>query len=76
MVVLELTSHELLEALEDETSEHHQRLTARGWPGFFDVVWLDYCGSLASGAGRKRQVSSSAHLRTCSTAMEREACAR
>lgn len=58
MVVLELTSHELLEALEDVESEEYRQLTALGWPGFFTMVWLDYCGSLASSAGRKRQVTS------------------
>ena len=37
-VVLELTSHELLE---DEASEHRRRLTGSGWPGFIEGVWLD-----------------------------------
>ena len=55
LVVMELTSHELLQALEARTSPEHMRLTALGWPGVFGVVWLDYCGSFASGAGRQRQ---------------------
>ena len=38
VVVLELTSHELLEVLEDVESKEHRQLTALGWPGFFAVV--------------------------------------
>ena len=53
---MELTSHELLEALETKSAQH-AHLTSLGWPGFFSVVWLDYCGSFASSAGRQRQAS-------------------
>ena len=30
-------------------------LQAAGWAGSFDVVWLDYCGTFSSKAGRRRQ---------------------
>ncbi len=30
-------------------------LLAAGWSGTFDIVWLDYCGTFSSKAGRRRQ---------------------
>ena len=32
-----------------------QRLRLAGWPGHFHAVWLDYCGTFSSLAGRQRQ---------------------
>ena len=52
LICIELTSHELLQALESTESRELLHLTTLGWPGFFGVVWLDYCGSFASGPGR------------------------
>jgi hypothetical protein len=52
LICIELTSHELLQALETTESKELLHLTTLGWPGFFGVVWLDYCGSFASGPGR------------------------
>jgi hypothetical protein len=50
------TSHELLRLLTlDTESLLTQELQRRGWIGKFDVVWLDYCGTFNSRAGRKRQ---------------------
>ena len=30
-------------------------LAIREWPGWFHLIWLDFCGSLVSKAGRARQ---------------------
>lgn len=32
-----------------------RQLCLAGWPGTFGFIWLDYCGTLASSAGRRRQ---------------------
>jgi len=34
-----------------------ESLTSEGWPGWFDLVWLDYCGKVSSGsAGKLRKL--------------------
>ena len=34
-----------------------EKLTSEGWPGWFDLVWLDYCGKVSSGsAGKLRKM--------------------
>ena len=31
-------------------------LCKRGWPGWFDLIWLDYCGKVSSGnVGKQRK---------------------
>jgi hypothetical protein len=54
--VYEATSHTLLEAMLDPMSAPSSELRAeRGWPGTLGCVWLDYCGTFDSKAGRKRK---------------------
>ena len=34
-----------------------ESLISKGWPGWFDLVWLDYCGKVSSGsAGKLRKL--------------------
>ena len=56
--VFELSSHQLIEALAERSPDSAIRagLANAGWPGTFAVVWLDYCGTFASSAGRQRQM--------------------
>ncbi|EKX54737.1 hypothetical protein GUITHDRAFT_131767 [Guillardia theta CCMP2712] len=49
-----MTSHEFFSALEDQRQEK-ESLQMRGWGGSFGLIWLDYCGTFSSIAGRKRQ---------------------
>ena len=68
------TSHALLASLCGERScssqcsgdhasgEPHFRMPA-SWPGFFDVVWLDFCGTFASLPGRHRRTDISRLIR-------------
>ena len=67
-----LTSHELLSDIslrEVNTSDQNscqskasnlanrESLISEGWPGWFDLVWLDYCGKVSSGsAGKLRKM--------------------
>ena len=44
------------EAIASSADGAPAQLRFRGWPGAFGVVWLDYCGSLSSRAGRQRQL--------------------
>ena len=56
------TSHALIEALAGDggdggtSSSVRETLLEHGWPGHFRFVWLDYCGTLRSRAGRHRQM--------------------
>ena len=64
LLALPLSSHELLGrclAL-DPGAAHPARaaLEARGWPGGFAVVWLDYCGTV--GAGERDDAIFSSHI--------------
>jgi hypothetical protein len=52
---LPLTSHDLLTALSDASSPLTDQLSLGGFDGAFQFVWLDYCGTMSSGAGRARQ---------------------
>ena len=50
-----VTSHALLAELVAGAGPMHAALVARGWAGAFDFVWLDYCGTFDSKAGRARK---------------------
>ncbi len=56
VIAVPLTSHGLFASLRVEDSTQRTQLARRGWPGTFDVVWLDYCGTFgaAARAGRQR----------------------
>ena len=47
------TSHGLAQDLKDH-GPFYNKLTSLGWSQF-TLLWLDYCGTLMTGAGRKRQ---------------------
>eukprot|EP01060_Flectonema_neradi_P036345 TRINITY_DN6966_c2_g1_i3.p1 TRINITY_DN6966_c2_g1~~TRINITY_DN6966_c2_g1_i3.p1 ORF type:complete len:683 (+),score=92.51 TRINITY_DN6966_c2_g1_i3:1000-3048(+) len=47
------TSHGMAQDLK-ERGPFFQKLTSLGWSQF-TLLWLDYCGTLMTGAGRKRQ---------------------
>ena len=49
------TSHEFFNLLVNQHPELMKELKRRGWHGQFGLVWLDYCGTFVSRAGRKRQ---------------------
>jgi hypothetical protein len=58
ITALPMTSHTLLRALSDRESPEYLSLIRKegsSWPGQFSVVWLDYCGTFSSTAGRQRQ---------------------
>ena len=39
-----------------EESTPKELLCKRGWPGWFDLIWLDYCGKVSSGnVGKQRK---------------------
>ena len=39
-----------------EESTPKALLCKRGWPGWFDLIWLDYCGKVSSGnVGKQRK---------------------
>ena len=67
ITALKMTSHTLLRALCDPGSLQYQQLRERKgqacWPGCFSVVWLDYCGTFASTAGRQRDTITSPPVR-------------
>eukprot|EP01064_Diplonema_japonicum_P022180 TRINITY_DN3185_c0_g4_i1.p1 TRINITY_DN3185_c0_g4~~TRINITY_DN3185_c0_g4_i1.p1 ORF type:complete len:673 (+),score=153.21 TRINITY_DN3185_c0_g4_i1:56-2020(+) len=48
------TSHGLLHEMTEGTGGVLEDLTSKGFKTF-DIVWLDYCGTLMTAAGRKRQ---------------------
>ena len=54
-ISLPVTTHALFAELEAKTGPLYATLVARGWPGSFDFIWLDYCGTLDSKAGKRRK---------------------
>merc|ERR1719322_1944119 len=54
-ISLPVTTHALLAELEARTGPLYDTLVARDWPGSFDFIWLDYCGTLDSKAGKRRK---------------------
>lgn len=61
-VWLQATSHRVLAELRAGAGPHHTELSRLGWSGTFEVVWLDYCGTLDSRAGKQRKADISAVL--------------
>lgn len=57
------TSHALLASLCQQNKDAVHSLSNTAWPGVFDVVWLDYCGTFASIPGRHRRNDISSLLR-------------
>eukprot|EP00940_MAST-03C_sp_MAST-3C-sp2_P001578 g1578.t1 len=56
--VINCDSHELIARLKGDPPDSlrlRQKLDANGFPGHFEFIWLDYCGTFSSKAGRRRQ---------------------
>eukprot|EP00960_Hanusia_phi_P077550 768710-Hanusia_phi.AAC.2 len=50
-----MTSHDFFSAMRESGNSCRSALSQRGWNGCFGMIWLDYCGTFSSIAGRKRQ---------------------
>jgi hypothetical protein len=54
-IVLDMDSHVFIERLTNQSSPTYLDLKKKGFPGYFDFVYLDYCGTWNSKSGKRRK---------------------